>query len=61
MLPLYAPVAGGANVTVTEAVAPGARVRGRDRLFMLKPAPLKVAWVMVTFVPPLLETTTLSL
>lgn len=61
MLPLYAPDEGGANVTVTEAVAPGVRVRGSARLFMLNPAPLKVAWLIVTSVPPLLETTTLLL
>ena len=53
--PLKFPAPVGANVIVTEAAPWGFSVRGRERLLMENPAPLKVACVMVRLVPPMFE------
>lgn len=61
MLPVKLPVLGGAKVMVAEVAPPGCRVMGTARLLMVKPAPLKVADVMLRVVPPLLERATVPL
>ena len=57
-LPVKLALAGGANVTVTCAESPGCRVRGRARLLMAKPAPLKVVWLTVRALAPLFDMVT---
>jgi hypothetical protein len=51
-LPLKAPAPLGANVIVAEVAVPAGSVSGRTRLSIKNPAPLVVALVMVTSVPP---------
>ena len=58
-LPVKFPAPVGANVTLSEAVPLAWRVSGRARLPIVNPAPLKVAWLTVISVPPLLERVTL--
>ena len=53
-LPLTAPAADGANLTVNEVLCPAFRVRGNVSPLMLKPAPVVEAAEIVTLVPPLL-------
>ena len=53
-LPLALPGDCGAKVTLKDALCPEARVNGRLRPVVLKPAPETVAWVTVRLVPPVL-------
>ena len=57
-LPLKLPAPGGAKVIVIEADAPAFRVNGVARLLIANPAPLSVACVTVSSVPPLLVSVT---
>ena len=58
-LPVKLPAPVGANVTLSEAVPPACSVSGRDRLLVENPVPLKVAWLTMISVPPVLERVTL--
>ena len=53
-LPLTAPAADGANLTVNEVLWPAFNVRGNVNPLMLKPVPVVEAAEIVTLDPPLL-------
>ena len=57
-LPLKFPAEAGANVIVADVDDPGFSVSGRARLLIENPAPLIVADLMMTSVPPLFESVT---
>ena len=52
MLPVKVPLDGGAKVTVASVESPVCKVSGRVRLLRVKPAPLRVARLMVRSLPP---------
>jgi hypothetical protein len=52
MLPVSAPAAAGANVTLKVKVCPAERVKGKLNPLMVNPVPLKLAWDTVTLAPP---------
>src|SRR5258708_20483051 len=58
MLPLKFPTPVGAKVTLKEAVPPGCKVSGSDRLLIVKLAPLREACEMLTSVAPPLDIVT---
>ena len=60
ILPLKLPLPVGAKVTVAEVESPECKVSGRARLPREKPAPLRVAWVMLRSLPPVLERVTVA-
>jgi len=57
-LPVKLPPPVGAKVTLSGAVPPACSVSGKERLLVENPAPLKVAWLMVRSVPPMLDRVT---
>ena len=52
ILPVRLPADCGANTTLNVVLLPAARVNGRLRPLILKPAPLGVACVMLMLEPP---------
>jgi len=59
MLPVAAPVAGGANCAMKERLCPPANVVGRESPLIPKPVPATVARLMVRLEFPLLVSLTL--
>jgi hypothetical protein len=57
--PVKFPPEVGANATLSGALFPACRVSGRARLLIENPAPLKVAWLTMRSVPPVLDRVTL--
>ena len=53
-LPLAAPLDWGVKVTLKVVLWPAASATGRVRPVMVKPAPDRLAWVMVRLEPPVL-------